>query len=98
MTLPVTDILHTIARDPDVSPEYRAAARGALARLDQACDVAVRWGGDEGADLRMGIFKRAALAGPGEFAEERIALSLALDELCRAMGVPLDGPVKGVQC
>src|SRR5689334_4243130 len=54
--IPIVDELRAIADDPTVSPDRRRAARGALRQIEQACAVAKLWGGDEAAELRVGIY------------------------------------------
>jgi hypothetical protein len=90
----VTAVLQQIARDPAAPGHYRWAAHQALTQIRQACTLAVMWGGDENAQLRVEMFERAVHAGPDELGPERVAFGLAADELCEALGVPLKGSIK----
>lgn len=93
MTLPAVQRLQVLADNPALTPEDRAALRGVIRQLAHARDVACRWGYDDNAGLRVKVFKDAT-ATPEPIGSHRIALGLALDELCRAVGVPLEGSAR----
>jgi hypothetical protein len=81
-------------RRPSPGTPRRRRTPPAAPQIRQACTLAVMWGGDENAQLRVEMFERAVHAGPDELGPERVAFGLAADELCEALGVPLKGSIK----
>jgi hypothetical protein len=91
-SLPITATLAELADNPILTAEQRARVDDARRALEIACDVATRWGYDDHAELRMRIFTDAA-AQQDLVGVKRIEMCLALDALCRALGIPLEGPL-----